>query len=156
VIRSVENTKEGCVTISRSVFNVFVPGLVALHRDIVPARLVSDDFLPLNDPTVLRNNEYRGNLCQRGNPQGWCLRGGAVSPRRSVTGLAWNAQHAFRLHDLTGTGSMTSPSCWRKSSRRRGVFTFLAVRRLPGRRAVNVGTYLSRGQGQRGTRVRKS
>jgi len=111
----------------------FVPGLVALfHPDYRPPA-VSDVSCRLNDPTVLRNYEYRGiyanavtlrMVVYEGEP---FVPGGASRPRVDCsTCLPFSTT-------WTGTGSMTSPSCWRKAPAGAGCFTFSGRRRLPGR-----------------------
>jgi len=128
------------VTISRSVFNVFVPGLVALFIPTIVPPAVSDVSCRLNDPTVLRNYEYRGIYANavtlrdgvyEGEP---FVPGGASRPRVELLNMP------SVLHDLDGDGIDDVAVLLAESSGGSGVFTFLAVVACRDGRAVNVGT----------------
>jgi len=127
------------VTVFRSVFNAVVPGLAAL---IVAVLLPSDltaASCRLNDPSALRNIEYRGfhdnavtlrDGVYEGEP---FLPGGASSPRVELLDVP------PVLHDLDGDGSDDAAVLLAESSGGSGAFTWLAIVSCRDGRAVNVG-----------------
>jgi len=128
------------VTFSRSVFNVVVPGLVALIvAGIVPSA-VSAASCRWNDPTVLRNIAYAG-ICDNavtlkdgaygGEP---FVPGGASRPRVELLDMP------SVFHDLDGDGIDDVAVLLAESSGGSGVFTWLAVVACRDDRAVNIGT----------------
>jgi len=131
---------EGCVTISRSVFNAVLPGLVALIVATIVPPAVSAAPCRLDDPTALRNIEYRGiydnAACLRdgvyeGEP---FVQGGASRPRVELLDM-----HPV-LHDLDGDGIDDAAVLLAGSSGGSGAFTYLAVVSCRDGRAVNIGT----------------
>ncbi|MBP2677894.1 MAG: hypothetical protein H6Q82_959 [Deltaproteobacteria bacterium] len=127
------------MTISRSVFNVFVLGLVALIvAAIVPPAVSAASCR--NAPTALRNNEYRGiyenavilrDGVYEGEP---FVPGGASRPRVELTDMP------PVLHDLDGDGIDDAAVLLAESSGGSGAFTYLAVVSCRDGRAVNIGT----------------
>jgi heat shock protein HslJ len=127
------------VAISRSVFNV-VPGLVALIVAAIVPSAVSAASCRLNDPTVLRNIEYRGihdnaatlrDGVHEGEP---FVPGGASRPRVELLDMP------PVLHDLDGDGIDDLAVLLAESSGGSGVFTWLAIVACRDDRAVNIGT----------------
>jgi len=130
----------GCVTISRSVFNVFVPGLVALIVAAIVPSAVSAASCRLNDPIALRNIEYGGiydnavtlrDGVYEGEP---FVPGGASRPRVELLDMS------PVLHDLDGDGIDDAAVLLAESSGGSGAFTYLAVVSCRDGRAVNIGT----------------
>jgi heat shock protein HslJ len=128
------------VTISRSVFNVVVPGLVALIVAAIVPSAVSAAPCRLNDPTVLRNIEYRGiydnaitlrDGVYEGEP---FVPGGASRPRVELLDMP------PVLHDLDGDGIDDVAVLLAESSGGSGAFTYLAVVSCRDGRAVSIGT----------------
>ena len=128
------------MTISRSVFNVVVAGLVALIAAAIVPSAVSAAFCRLNDPPVLRNIEYRGihdnavtlrDGVYEGEP---FVPGGASRPRVELLDMP------PVLHDLDGDGIVEVTILLAESSGGSGVFTWLAVVACRDGQAVNIGT----------------
>jgi heat shock protein HslJ len=130
----------GCVILYRSVFNVVVPGLVALIVASIVPSAVSAAPCRLNDPSVLRDIEYRG-IYDNAVP----LRDGLYEGEPFVPGGA--SRHRVELldvppilHDMDGDGIDEAAVLLAESSGGSGVSTFLAVVSCRDGRAVNVGT----------------
>ena len=130
----------GCVILYRSVFNVVVPGLVALIVASIVPSAVSAAPCRLNDPSVLRDIEYRGiydnavplrDGLYEGEP---FVPGGASRPRIELLDMP------PILHDMDGDGIDEAAVLLAESSGGSGVSTFLAVVSCRDGRAVNVGT----------------
>ena len=130
----------GCVTISRPFFNVVLPGLVALIVTTIVPPVVSADSCRWNDPTALRNIEYRGihdnavtlrSGVYEGEP---FVPGGASRPRVELLDMP------PVLHDLDGDGIDDAAVLLAESSGGSGAFTWLAVVSCRDGRAVNTGT----------------
>jgi heat shock protein HslJ len=124
----------------RSIFKVVVPGLAALIVAAVGPSAVSAASCRLNDPTVLRNIEYRGILdnavrlregVYEGEP---FIPGGASRPRVELLDLP------PVLHDLDGDGNDDAAVLLAESSGGSGVITWLAVVSCRDGRAVTIGT----------------
>ena len=127
------------MTISRSVLKA-VPGLVALIVAAIIPSAVSAASCRLNDPTVLRNIEYRGihdnaatlrDGVHEGEP---FVPGGASRPRVELLDMP------CVLHDLDGDGIDDVAVLLAESSGGSGVFTYLAIVACLDDRAVNIGT----------------
>jgi putative lipoprotein len=128
------------VILSRFVFNVVLPGLVALIVAAIVPSAVSAAPCRLNDPTVIRNIEYRGiydnaatlkdGVCE-GEP---FVPGGASRPRVELLDMP------PVLHDLDGDGIDDAAVLLAESSGGSGVFTCLAIVSCRDGRAVNIGT----------------
>jgi heat shock protein HslJ len=126
--------------LSRSVFNVVVPGLVALIVAAIVPSAVSAASCRLNDPTVLRKVEYGGisdnavtlreGICE-GMP---FVPGGASRPRVELLDMP------PVVHDLDGDGIDDAAVLLAETSGGSGAFTYLAVVSCRDARAVNVGT----------------
>jgi len=128
------------MTRSRSVFNVVLSGLVALLVAAVVPSAISAAPCRWNDPTVLRNIEYRGiydyaiplgDGVHEGNP---FVPGGASRPRVELLAMP------PVLQDLDGDGIDDAAVLLAESSGGSGVFTYLAVVSCRDGRAVNIGT----------------
>jgi len=128
------------MTRSRSVFNVVLSGLVALLVAAVVPSAVSAASCRWNDPTVLRNIEYRGiydnaiplgDGVHEGKP---FVPGGASRPRVELLAMP------PVLQDLDGDGIDDAAVLLAESSGGSGVFTYLAVVSCRDGRAVNIGT----------------
>lgn len=125
---------------SRSVFNVVLPGLAALIVAAVVPSAVSAASCRLNDPTVLRNIEYRGiydnaaalrDGVYEGEP---FVPGGASRPRVELLEMP------PVLHDLDRDGIDDAAVLLAESSGGSGVFTYLAIVACRDGRAANIGT----------------
>jgi len=136
------------MTRSRSVFNVVLSGLVALLVAAVVPSAISAAPCRWNDPTVLRNIEYRGiydnaiplgDGVHEGKP---FVPGGASRPRVELLAMP------PVLQDLDGDGIDDAAVLLAESSGGSGVFTYLAVVSCRDGRAVNIGTL---GLGDRST-----
>jgi heat shock protein HslJ len=128
------------VTISRSVFNVVVPGLVAMIAAAIVPSAVPAASCRLNDPTVFRNIGYRG-ICDNvtnlrdGAYEGEPIDpGGASRPRLELLDIP------PVLHDLDGDGIDDAAVLLVENSGGSGAFTWLAVVSCRDGRAVNTGT----------------
>ena len=140
VVRFVGNAGEDCVAISRSVFNIATPGLIALIGAAILPSSVSAASCRWNDPTVLRNIEYRGiydtavtlrDGVYEGEP---FVPGGASRPRAELLVMP------PVLHDLDGDGIDDATVLLAESSGGSGASTYLAVVSCRDGRAVNTGT----------------
>jgi hypothetical protein len=128
--------REGCATLSRSVFNVVVPGLVALIVAAIVPSAVSAASCRLNDPTLLRKIEYGGiydnavtlrdGICE-GMP---FVPGGASRPRVEL----------LDMPPLDGDGIDEAAVLLAETSGGSGAFAYLAIVSCRDARAVNVGT----------------
>ena len=90
------------MTLSRSVFNVVVSGLVALIVAAIVPPAVSAASCRLNDPTVLRNIEYRGihdNAVSLGE--------GTLS-LADVKGVTWRLSRLGRNESVPGGVKVTA------------------------------------------------
>jgi len=130
----------GCVVLYRSVFNVVVPGLVALIVAAIVPSAVSAAPCRLNDPSVLRNIEC-GGIYDNAVP----LRDGLYEGEPFVPGGASRNRVELLdvppiLHDLDGDGIDEAAVLLSKSSGGSGVSTYLAVVSCRDGRAINVGT----------------
>lgn len=132
--------REGCEIISRSVFHVVASGLVALIMAAFIPSALSASSCRWNDPTVLRDIEYRGiydnavplrDGVYEGEP---FVPGGASRPRVELLDMP------PVLHDLDGDGIDDAAVLLAESSGGSGVFTYLAVVSCRHGRAVNIGT----------------
>ncbi|MBP2678626.1 MAG: hypothetical protein H6Q82_1691 [Deltaproteobacteria bacterium] len=128
------------MTVSRPVFNVVVSGLVALAVAAIVPPAVSAASCRLDDPTVLRNIEYRGI-----HDNAVTLRGGACEGEPFVPGGASRPRVELLdmppvLHDLDGDGIDDAAVLLGESPGGSGAFTYLAVAACRDGRAVNVGT----------------
>jgi len=132
--------RESCVTISRSVSHVVVPGLVALFVAAIVPSAVSAASCRSNDPTVLRNISYIGiydnavtlrDGVYEGEP---FAPGGASRPRVELLDM-----HPV-LHDLDGDGIDDTAVLLSESSGGTGKLTYLAIVSCRDGRAVNIGT----------------
>jgi len=128
------------MTFPRSVFNVVVPGVVALTVAAIVPSAVSAASCRSNDPTVLRNIECRGiydnavtlrDGVYEGEP---FVPGGAARPRVELLDMP------PVLHDLDGDGIDDAAVLLAESSGGSGAFTWLAVIACRDGRAVNIGT----------------
>jgi heat shock protein HslJ len=129
----------GGVAITRSVFNVVVPGLVALIVAAIVPSAVSAASCRLNDPIVLRNIEYRGI-----HDNGVTLREGVYEGEPFVPGGASRPRVELLdmppvLHDLDGDGIDDAAVLLAESSGGSGAFTYLAIVACRDGRAVNIG-----------------
>jgi heat shock protein HslJ len=128
------------VTISRSVFNAVVPGLLALIVAAIVPSPVPAASCRLNDPTVFRNIGYRGiydnvvtlrDGVYEGEP---FVPGGASRPRVELLDIP------PVLQDLDGDGIDDAAVLLAQSSGGSGAFTWLAVVSCRDGRTVNTGT----------------
>jgi heat shock protein HslJ len=128
------------VTFSRPVLHAIVPGLAALIVAATVPSPVSAASCRWNDPTVLRNIEYRGILdsaiplkdgVYEGEP---FVPGGASRPRVELLDMP------PLLHDIDGDGADDAAVLLSDRSGGSGVFTWLAVVSCRDGRAVNIGT----------------
>ena len=128
------------MAISRSVFNIAIPGLIALIGAAILPSSVSAASCRWNDPTVLRNIEYRGiydnavplrDGVYEGEP---FVPGGASRPRAELLDMP------PVLHDMDGDGIDDAAVLLAENSGGSGAFTYLAVVSCRDGRAVNIGT----------------
>ena len=128
------------MTIPRSVFNVVVSGLVALIVAAIVPPAVSAASFRWNDPTALRNIEYRGI-----HDNAVTLRDGVYGGEPFVPGGASRPRVELLdmppvLHDLDGDGIDDAAVLLAGSSGGSGAFTYLSVVSCRDGRAVNTGT----------------
>ena len=128
------------MTISRSVIDVVVPGLVALIITAIVPPAASAASCRWNDPAALRNIDYRGIYDNAAT-----LRDGVYEGEPSVTGGASRPRVELLdmspvLHDLDGDGIDDAAVLLAESSGGSGVFTYLAVVSCRDGQAVNIGT----------------
>ena len=124
----------------RSVFSAVVPGLVALIVAAIVPSAVADVPCRWNDPSVLRNIEFRGIYDNAA-----LLKDGVYEGEPFVAGGA--SRHRVELldvppvlHDMDGDGIDEAAVLLSKSSGGSGVSTYLAVVSCRDGRAINVGT----------------
>jgi heat shock protein HslJ len=128
------------VILSRSLFNVVVPGLVALIVAATVPSAVSAASCRLNDPTALRDIEYRGIY-----DNAVTLKDGVYEGEPFVPGGASRQRVELLdmpsvLHDMDGDGIDDVAVLLAESSGGSGVFTWLAVVSCRDGRAINIGT----------------
>jgi len=128
------------VTISRSLFNVVVPGLVALIVMAIVPSAVSAASCRLNDPNVLRNIEYRGIYDNAVTLRDGVYEGKPFVPRGASRPRVELLDMPPVLHDLDGDGIDDATVLLAESSGGSGVFTYLAVVSCRDGQAVNIGT----------------
>jgi heat shock protein HslJ len=132
--------REGCMTISRSVFNVIVSGLAGLVLAAIVPSAASAASCPLDDPNTLRNMEHRGIY-----DNAVTLKGGVYEGEPFVPGGASRPRVELLdmppvRHDLDGDGIDDAAVLLAESSGGSGVFTYLAVASCRDGQTVNIGT----------------